>query len=197
MQALVNTLPVQWLKGFDKLGGAMSKLKAIETYYRGYRFRSRTEARAMVLLDGLGVPACYELEGFVLPDGTYYLPDFYLPEQDAFLEIKPFIKFENTKKIRELWKATGKACLVMDSEFNFRIFDSQERLWNDPGPCGAECQIYRCTKCHKVNFISLDNSYQCLCCHRQDGDSYLGFCSELESAIKAAKQARFEFGENK
>lgn len=64
-------------------------IKAIETIYNGYRFRSRLEARWAVFFDSLGVEYQYEPEGFVLNDGTPYLPDFYLPNQRMWIEIKP------------------------------------------------------------------------------------------------------------
>ena len=51
-------------------------IKAIETEYNGYRFRSRLEARWAVFLDALGVKYEYEPDGFVLPSGRRYLPDF-------------------------------------------------------------------------------------------------------------------------
>ena len=41
-------------------------IKAIETVYQGFLFRSRTEARWAVLFDTLGVRWAYELEGFNL-----------------------------------------------------------------------------------------------------------------------------------
>jgi hypothetical protein len=63
-------------------------LRAIETEYRGYRFRSRTEARWAVALDAAGIEWQYEAEGFVL-GGVRYLPDFYLPELKTFVEVKP------------------------------------------------------------------------------------------------------------
>ena len=50
-------------------------IRAIETYYNGYRFRSRLEARWAVFLDALGVKYEYEPEGFTM-NGIYYLPDF-------------------------------------------------------------------------------------------------------------------------
>lgn len=75
-------------------------MKPIETVYQGYRFRSRLEARWAVCLDALGWPWEYEPEGFVLPNGAGYLPDFVLRRPHAaeggrvgeavcFLEIKP------------------------------------------------------------------------------------------------------------
>ena len=51
-------------------------MKAIETMYNGYRFRSRLEARWAVFFDALGVKYEYEPEGFLLPSGKCYLPDF-------------------------------------------------------------------------------------------------------------------------
>ena len=69
-----------------------TQLKVIETVYRGHLFRSRIEARWAVFYDALGVPWEYEKEGFDLDGsddrGSWYLPDFWLPEQDCFVEIK-------------------------------------------------------------------------------------------------------------
>lgn len=67
----------------------MKKIKAIETKYKGYRFRSRLEARWAVYFDSLGVDWEYEPEGFVLPNGEWYLPDFYIRNFDSWVEIKP------------------------------------------------------------------------------------------------------------
>lgn len=63
-------------------------MEAIETKYNGYRFRSRLEARWAVFFDALGVGYEYEPEGYDI-GGQWYLPDFYIPSLDVFLEIKP------------------------------------------------------------------------------------------------------------
>lgn len=63
-------------------------IRPIKTIYKGYRFRSRLEARWAVFFDALGIPFEYEKEGFELPGGLRYLPDFWLPEQDCWVEIK-------------------------------------------------------------------------------------------------------------
>ena len=55
------------------------KIKAIETYYNGYHFRSRLEARWAVFFDHLGVKYEYEKEGYDLGKAGWYLPDFWLP----------------------------------------------------------------------------------------------------------------------
>ena len=63
-------------------------IKPIETIYNGYRFRSRLEARWAVFFDAAGIEYQYEIEGYKLSNGKWYLPDFYLPKFDAFVEIK-------------------------------------------------------------------------------------------------------------
>lgn len=67
----------------------MTQIRAIETRYKGYRFRSRLEARWAVVLDSASVRFEYEPEGYELPNGDRYLPDFYLPDFDTIVEIKP------------------------------------------------------------------------------------------------------------
>ena len=72
-----------------KLGATNGPMtvKAIETTYKGYRFRSRLEARWAVFLDSFNEEWQYEVEGFELPSGRY-LPDFWLPRLHCWLEIK-------------------------------------------------------------------------------------------------------------
>ena len=64
-------------------------IKAIETSYKGYRFRSRLEARWAVFFDALGAEWEYEKEGYDLGEHGLYLPDFWLPRLGIFVEIKP------------------------------------------------------------------------------------------------------------
>lgn len=73
----------------------MKEIKAIETKYKGYLFRSRLEARWAVFFDSIGIKYQYEADGF---EAVYdyadkkevirYLPDFYLPEFDCYVEVK-------------------------------------------------------------------------------------------------------------
>jgi hypothetical protein len=53
----------------------------IQTRYRGYRFRSRLEARWAVFFDAVDLQYEYEPQGYVLEDlgDAWYLPDFWLP----------------------------------------------------------------------------------------------------------------------
>lgn len=102
-------------------------IKAIETEYNGYRFRSRLEARWAVFFDTLGVEYQYEVEGFDLHYCGWYLPDFYLPSYQTYIEIKPFpekhehgrpeiFDHEATQKVLELSWATGKWVILAFGE---------------------------------------------------------------------------------
>jgi hypothetical protein len=124
-------------------------IKPIETRYRGYKFRSRSEARWAVFFDVAGIAWQYEPEGFDLtnvkvprvfepefppelveaflehdrqPPRTWnepedmqayaplwYLPDFYLPEQEYWVEVKATFPTEREILLmRRLVMATGK-----------------------------------------------------------------------------------------
>lgn len=64
------------------------KPKGLEVTYSGHIFRSRLEARWAVLLDLLEIDYDYEVCFYRVGDGLTYLPDFYLPAQDLWLEVK-------------------------------------------------------------------------------------------------------------
>lgn len=78
--------------GRQNVGATMKHLTPIETRYRGYRFRSRLEARWGVFFQTLGVPWEYEPQGYKLSDGRWYLPDFRIKLADGVLwaEVKPW-----------------------------------------------------------------------------------------------------------
>ena len=52
----------------------VGQIKAIETRYNGYRFRSRLEARWAVFFDACGIDYKYEDQGYLLEEGLPYLP---------------------------------------------------------------------------------------------------------------------------
>lgn len=67
----------------------MDTIKSIDTVYKGYRFRSRLEARWAVYFDCMGIAYDYEPEGVEFENGVKYLPDFYLRDINTYVEIKP------------------------------------------------------------------------------------------------------------
>lgn len=101
----------------------MNTIKPIETVYNGYRFRSRLEARWAVFFDAAGIEYQYEPEGFDLGDGYYYLPDFYLPNDDVWVEIKgKQLTREEREKIERFCTAK---CDFAHGGSRFRLLEGQ------------------------------------------------------------------------
>jgi hypothetical protein len=126
------------------MASSLGRIAAIETQYKGYRFRSRLEARWAVFFDALGIRWEYELEGFDLPDAGRYLPDFYLPGSGVFFEVKGEKPTDDeTLKAYVLARETGKpvviACGMLDYDrellreagfsptYDFRIYFAHHR----------------------------------------------------------------------
>ena len=139
-------------------------IKAIETHYNGYRFRSRLEAKWAVYFDALGIEYEYEPEGFVLPGGETYLPDFYLPLVDAYVEIKSKHSTEigwAKGKIESLAIETGKYGMIcigdpVDNDihiYGYIYYDHGRGLLWDTAEfiCGAE-EFCDCLTAHKKIF---------------------------------------------
>lgn len=82
-------------------------IKPIQTYYNGYHFRSRLEARWAVFFTKCTIPFEYEPDGYFV-NGRNYLPDFYLPWYDCFVEIKPK-EYENVAEITQTLEALSRA----------------------------------------------------------------------------------------
>jgi hypothetical protein len=85
-------------------------VKALETHYGGYRFRSRLEARWAVALTVAGIEWEYEPQGFECTrrltawgdesdTGFPYLPDFWLPRQKLWAEVKGSMDESDTLKV--------------------------------------------------------------------------------------------------
>jgi len=102
-------------------------IKAIETVYNGYRFRSRLEARWAVFLDSLGIEYQYEPEGFDLGEAGWYLPDFWLPQVNMWAEVKgKTFSWEELHKCAIL-QDQNHNCLLLDGPPDFRSY------FNAPG----------------------------------------------------------------
>lgn len=91
----------------------MNAVQAINTEYNGDLFRSRLEARWAVYFHNLGLEYIYELEGFQLPDSSWYLPDFWLPMFQCWVEVKPRpLERHEFDKCAQL----PEGCLILDSQ---------------------------------------------------------------------------------
>lgn len=162
-------------------------LKAIETRYKGYRFRSRLEARWAVFFDALGVEYQYEPQGFDL-GGVWYLPDFYLPDSYLWVEVKAAapLSDKDGDKVLRFSKAldepspeqTRDRIIVLYGE-PYRDMNGEQSYsvgehWGDnpfaPGILYARRTFIDCVVCNHVQVESEpqyshgDISYMCQCC---------------------------------
>jgi len=188
------------------------EIKAIQTRYQGYRFRSRLEARWAVFFDACDIKWTYEPEGFLLNNGESYLPDFFLPEEDLYVEVKPHNG--DFRKASLFCQSTGKRILLLEDvpelkSYSLLTFDheaedvSEEgiRVFFDPLVGGevmfistnwqGECAPWW----DKNNLAGLIQNYGN---HFQDQralDLLVAGTKKIEDAVSKAKGARFEFGD--
>lgn len=163
-------------------------MKAIETRYKGYRFRSRLEARWAVFFDALRIKWEYEQEGFELSGGERYLPDFFLPsfEKGIYVEVKATsgtfdraLKFAAEARKR-LWLAEGTPALtcwrfVAESGSVEGMLQSK---YLPGGKNGEELRFYTWPEFEVDTNEFAERSGTLVC-----------------DAVNAARSARFEFGE--
>ena len=169
-------------------------VKPIETTYKGYRFRSRTEARWAIAFDTQLIEWEYEKEGFPLPCG-WYLPDFWLPQVEMWAEVKgEMFTAEEEEKCAMLTHFTGYECLMLDGQPRDRGYDAIENITAYKDENGTEyVQAW-----DKMDYWPFYEKKYHLSEHRF-------FCMEAgdpntndwkHPAISAARAARFEHGES-
>ena len=202
-------------------------IKAIETEYNGYRFRSRLEARWAVFFDTAGIKYEYEPEGHELSNGDRYLPDFFLPELDAHVEVKakrPGYEREITR-IQDFieWGGPIKQVVILS---DVPYHGNSGGLWHFPAyywrglgvdagwwffsdradSVGGHVSRARYTSPNITQFnlergsFSIDPVSDFTLKGLKNWDRFCGFTAEsvnenVFSALKAARQARFEYGE--
>jgi len=169
-------------------------MKAIETHYSGYRFRSRLEARWAVFFEAAEIQYLYELEGFESNNGERYLPDFYLPETSLRGgEVGVFIEI----------KYNGYQGLSIPGWFNKQIclFEGNPiHIWDNYESNGGEqfwpwwdnnMRFWKCNNCRSTKIEFHEGNYDyCYSCKNGRNDY-----KDLHLASIEATSARFEHGE--
>ena|SRR5258708_5909504 len=165
----------------------VARPQPIETAYNGYRFRSRLEARWAVFFDALGLRYEYEKEGFDLGEAGRYLPDFWLPDLECWLEVKPHgvIDASASRKIRRFAQSGESIVVALGPPHDRRTYPNMAlcRLGANGAVEVQYVEFALCVSCG--DRISLVRVY---------GD-IVDF-GGLRAAEDRAKAARFEFGES-
>lgn len=174
--------------------------KAIETAWRGYRFRSRLEARWAVFFEAMGWQWEFEPEGFEAETGERYLPDFLVrlsPSSAVWLEVKPGDYVERVlsgapDEVRDLRRmlATMPGVLILTGPPEWRGYLNAITLAERAGLCkplgdhSEEMQVLG-VKGRTWSELWATNGRM----HNWEP------MPEYIAAVHAARSARFEFGE--
>ncbi|OFW21196.1 MAG: hypothetical protein A3H27_09005 [Acidobacteria bacterium RIFCSPLOWO2_02_FULL_59_13] len=185
--------------------------QAIQTRYRGRNFRSRLEAKWAVFMDHMGVKWEYEPEGFADERGGRYLPDFFLPDLNCFLEIKP--RKPTDQERDKAWiavEATGKDLFILwgEPEDPWNVLNDSQRgcyglFRSNRNPKGDE--HYEewfvsddrywawCPACNTVGIVLSGATEKLRCCPKNPGHSLAPV--DHEKILQAADKARnYRFG---
>jgi hypothetical protein len=149
----------------------LNEISAKPTLYRGVRFRSRMEYSFAVWCDGKRVSWEYESATYDLGDGVFYTPDFYLPESNTIIEVKP------AEHLRE---CTGKICKLAQAPWlTFTTMAVIEMRWHDlvchaifersydgenctrrrPVQTRKDMVLFQCAGCGCVNFATTGSGH--------------------------------------
>lgn len=193
----------------------MAHIAPLETRYAGYRFRSRIEARWAVFFTRLGLDWQYEEQGFhVGPYGQRYLPDFYLPAQALYVEVKPAFADQVDPEGVKLWERfAGEVATAWPTDraaiFCGRIPDAEKvaeagpewsgRWYDDGIYITGDCRYAWCAcpsgKHFDIQFEARGGRILCGCARILDDRYHTGNHPIILNAYAAARTARFEHGE--
>lgn len=172
---------------------------AIETFFKGVKFRSRLEAKWAVFYETLGLNWHYEMEGFELPSGRY-LPDFYFPNLKVWVEIKPEEPSQEEKaKCEALCQLTNKDVYLFWGPLNKQLginsdcMNATAWLWRE-GDGVVEDYGYKWCECPQCGLfgIQFEGRAARLPCRCEEGDrSHNEASPNLLNAYSEATNRRF------
>jgi hypothetical protein len=166
-------------------------LRPIETIYKGYRFRSRLEARWAVFFDRCKQKWTYEDQGYHLPSGPY-LPDFFFSKYPAFVEVKALAQLPTRNFEFDILKSA----VPIDDDFPREIILALEMTRS------MQLQDGYFVICYGDPLDVITSTATCVSITRSGPRANsIGFIdlfpASLFSAADAARAARFEHGEGR
>jgi hypothetical protein len=182
-------------------------LKAIETHYKGYRFRSRTEAKWAVFFDKLGLRWDYEEEGYVLAKTGCYLPDFkvILPSDEIiYCEVNHSeaddFDDDEIRKLREFANERRCKVILLTGVPDFRAYNQLVPDSRSNSFTAAFFQDYkpyiRTADAYWFQALELDSNTGRLHFKADERRLRKALGQGFLDAVAAARSARFEHGES-
>lgn len=108
------------------------------------RFSTNLDQEWAEALDYFHISWCYHPMNLKNRDGTLYLPDFFLPEQGAFLHILSEQSMMTLYDIEKYQKYSQELCVVSRAMGSFFVLGAEE----------SDSYIGRCRQCGKYFFTS-------------------------------------------
>ena len=142
----------------------------IPTWHKGEQFRSRLEADWCATLDHYQISWEYEPDAVNLHDGIKYLPDFHLPHQRVWVEVKG-PGDDNIDKAIQFQKALDKVD-AYKWEFERQLViiarPSQGGMCVWEGTTFAQdIVILLCSNCDRHSFLDYAGAWRCRFCTMQ------------------------------
>lgn len=137
-------------------------IRATPVRYAGVRFASTLEADWAATFDTLGWYWQYEPVAVTLPDGTAYRPDFYLPSQRVWAEVKGPHN-ERLAKVEQLQQALGydEWDWCSDLVVVLRPPGPGDQAWWHGARDDQHVVIVRCPDCQHHGFMDYSGAWQC------------------------------------
>ncbi len=150
----------------------MPDLTPIRRWYRGVHFRSTLEADWAATFYALGITWCYEPEAYVLLDGEPpYSPDFWLPAQHVWFEVKGPHNDRLDKTLRfaeqetnEAWSMDPREPIVVIGRPAESGVAKMEGALNYPD----QAWFYECPICQHYSICCTSLSWNCRVCWQRD-----------------------------
>lgn len=157
----------------------MKIIAAKPTVYNEITFRSRLEADWARLLDSWGIPWAYEEQGYQFEDGTRYLPDFYLLEQDCYLEVKGVMSDFDRHKIECLARESCKNVAIGLPRGYFALYDTTRSMGENINFVPMRfAAVVMCDECKTSYFYdSRDEPFCHICFEKSHKARAGGLCS--------------------
>lgn len=142
-------------------------IRPIPTWYRGERFNSTLEADWASTFDWFGWEWEYEPHGILVEDNVWYRPDFYLPTQRVWAEVKGPHN-QRIDKPSKLQAALSRDSFDWDADLVVILRPPRpgkgvggETSWWEHAITGQDIVMVLCPECGHHGFMDLAGTWSC------------------------------------